>query len=74
MPSSKSKQDVPNQTGIYRNMTGEERMMIAFEMSMREKELRNERIRKEPPEWNEQQVSRELLRLEFLPAPLPKGF
>lgn len=74
METSKASQSIKDQVEIYRDMTGEERMMIVFEMSMREKESTKKKIRKEHPEWNEQQVSRELLRLEFLPNPLPKGF
>lgn len=63
-----------DQVEIYRNMTGEQRLRIAFEMGVRERESTKEKIRKDHPEWNEQQVARELLRLEFLPNPLPKGF
>jgi len=74
MPSAKTNQPAENQVDIDRNMTGEQGLELVFEMSMREKESTKARIRKEHPEWNEQQVARELLRLEFLPNPLPKGF
>jgi hypothetical protein len=74
MPSSKGNQHAANQDEIYRNMSGQQRLELMFEMSMREKESTKARIRKEHPDWNEQQVARELLRLEFLPNPLPKGF
>jgi len=36
--------------------------------------LTKAKIREEHPEWSRAQVARELLRLEFLPEPLPKGF
>lgn len=58
---------------IYRAMSGEQRILLAFEMSLFARELSRARIRSEHPEWNEGEVWRELLRLAFLPAPLPTG-
>lgn len=52
-------------------MTGEQRLLIAFEMSLFAQELAKERIRREHPEWPEAQVARELVRLALLPAPVP---
>ena len=52
-------------------MSGEQRILLAFEMSMFARELSRERIRREHPEWPEIQIDRELLRLAFFPAPLP---
>jgi hypothetical protein len=52
-------------------MSGEQRLLLAFDMSMFARELNRERIRREHPNWPEAQVDRELLRLAFLPAPLP---
>jgi hypothetical protein len=52
-------------------MSGEERLLLAFEMSLFARELSRERIRREHPDWPETQIDRELLRLAFLPAPLP---
>jgi hypothetical protein len=52
-------------------MTGEQRLLMAFEMSIFARELSEERIRREHPEWPETQVARELLRLAFLPAQMP---
>ncbi len=56
---------------IQRAMTGEQRLLIAFEMSLFARELAKEHIRREHPDWLETQVARELIRLAFLPAPLP---
>jgi Rv0078B-related antitoxin len=56
---------------IQRSMSGEQRLLLAFEMSMFARELNRERIRSEHPEWSEARVARELLRLALLPAPLP---
>ena len=52
-------------------MSREQRILLAFEMSMFARELNRERIRREHPEWPEAGVARELLRLAFFPAPLP---
>jgi len=52
-------------------MSGEQRLLLAFEMSLFARELAKEGIRSEHPEWSEARVARELLRLAFLPAPLP---
>jgi len=52
-------------------MSGEQRLLLAFEMSLFVRELNRERIRSEHPEWSEKQIARELLRSAFFPAPLP---
>jgi len=46
-------------------------MLLALEMSEFARELAREGIRRDHPQWTEAQVARELLRLAFLPAPLP---
>jgi len=52
-------------------MSGEERLLLAGEMSLFARELGRERIRRDHPGWSEAEVARELLRLAFLPLPLP---
>jgi hypothetical protein len=52
-------------------MSGEHRLLMAFEMSMFARELASERIRREHPEWPETQLARELIKLAFLPEPMP---
>jgi len=59
------------QLKIQRAMSGEQRLLLAFEMSLFARELAAARIRQEHPQWSEAQVRRELLRLAFLPKPLP---
>jgi hypothetical protein len=59
------------QVEVQRSMSGEQRFLQALEMSLFARELAAARIRVEHPEWSEMQVARELLRLAFLPAPLP---
>ncbi len=61
------------QLEIQRAMSGEQRILLAFEMSLFARELAQEGIRREHPEWPEARVARELLRLAFFPAPLPAG-
>jgi hypothetical protein len=52
-------------------MSGEQRLLLAFEMSLFARELAREGIRRQHPEWPEERITRELLRLAFFPAPLP---
>lgn len=59
------------QVEIQRSMTGEQRLILALEMSLFARGLARERIREDHPEWSEKQVERELLRLAFLPAEPP---
>jgi hypothetical protein len=59
------------QLEILRAMSGEQRILLAFEMSEFARELAKEGFRREHPEWPEARVTRELLRLAFFPEPLP---
>jgi len=52
-------------------MTGEQRVLLALEMSLFARELAREGIRREHEQWSEAQVTRELVRLAFLPGPAP---
>ena len=61
------------QERILRNVTGEQRLLLAWDMSLFGRELARAGIGKDHPDWSEAQVARELLRLAFLPAPLPAG-
>jgi hypothetical protein len=62
------------QLAIHRSMSGEQKLLLAYEMSMFGRELNRVRLRDEHPDWTEAQIKLELLRLAFLPDPLPKGF
>ena len=59
------------QQQIQRAMTGEQRVLLAWEMSLFVRQLQAARVRQEHPQWSDAEVGRELLRLAFLPAPLP---
>ncbi len=54
-------------------MTGEQRLLVALDMSLFARKLMKEGIRRDHPDWTEMQVERECLRRAFLPAPLPAG-
>jgi len=56
---------------IQRRMTSEQRLVLALEMSLFARELERAGIRNDHPEWSKAQVEREVLRLAFLPEPLP---
>lgn len=60
------------QLQIYRAMTGEERLLLAFEMSLFARDLARAGIQREHPDWDEARVARELLRFAFPPEPLPE--
>ena len=59
------------QLAILHAMPGEQRFLLAFEMSLFARDLAKEGIRRAHPDWPEERLARELLRLAFLPAPLP---
>ena len=61
------------QEHIRRAMTGEQLLLLAWDMSVFARELARAGIRQEHPDWTEAEIARELLRLAFLPAPLPAG-
>jgi hypothetical protein len=59
------------QDEILRAMSGEQRLLVAFEMSLFARELARAGIRREHPKWPEARIRRELLRLAFFPSLLP---
>ena len=61
------------QMQIEAAMTGEERLLEALEMSLLARELAKAKIRGDHPDWSEPQVALEVLRLQFLPKPLPSA-
>jgi hypothetical protein len=56
------------QLQIQQAMTGEQRLIMAFEMSLFARELTKAGIRQDHPQWPETQVARELIRLALQPA------
>jgi hypothetical protein len=62
------------QAHIHEAMSGEQRVLLAFEMSHFTHQLAKQGIRDEHPEWDEEQVIREFLRSLFPPGKAPQGF
>jgi hypothetical protein len=58
---------------IQRSMSGEQHLLEALEMSLFARELAKAKVRHDHPDWTEAGIAREVLRLEFLPDPLPCG-
>jgi hypothetical protein len=54
-------------------MTGEQHILWALEASILVREFTKAGIRESHPDWTEEQLGRELLRQQFLPAELPAG-
>ena len=59
------------QTEILQRMSGEQRLLLALEMSRLTRDFAREGIRREHPDWPEVKIDREMYRLAFFPAPLP---
>ena len=59
------------QLRAQRAMSGEQRLLMALEMSFFARELATEGIRQEHPGWSDADVKRELLRRAFLPGLMP---
>lgn len=62
------------QARILDAMSGEQRVLMAFEASHYIHELAKQRIRDEHPGWAEDKVTREFLRSLFPPGKAPQGF
>ena len=74
MPLSDTSPDAERvQIEVLRGLSCEQRLLTALEMSDLTRELARAGILLEHPEWTERQVIRELLRISFLPDPLPFG-
>jgi len=67
--TTKAARDI--QLQIHRAMTGGQRILLAFEMSLFARDLAKAGVEREHPDWDDARVTRELLRLAFLPEPLP---
>ena len=59
------------QIEIRRSMSASKRLKLACEISDLAHEFRRAGIKRKHPDWSEREVTIELLRLAFLPNPLP---
>lgn len=58
---------------MERGLTGEQRILWALEASLLVREFAKSKIRSDHPDWSEEQITHEVLRLAFFPDPLPSG-
>ena len=58
-------------TKTQRAMSGEQRLLLAYEMSLFTRDLAREGILRDHPDWTDGEVANELLRMAFLPGRLP---
>jgi hypothetical protein len=61
------------QSLIHERMTGEQRLMMALEMSYFAHELAKQGLRDAHPDWPEERVKREFMRSLFPPGAAPSG-
>lgn len=61
------------QARIVHELSGEQRLLLALDMSYFSRELAKAGIRDRNPGWTEEQVTREFNRLLFSPGKLPPG-
>jgi hypothetical protein len=74
MPFDTSPKIAAMQARILDSLSGEQRVLLAFEMSHCARELARQCLRDEHPEWSEERVVREFLRSLFPPGKAPEGF
>ncbi len=60
------------QADVLRRMTGGQRFMLAWEMSLTMRELAMSRLRQEHPDWSDLEIQRQLLRYAFAGGALPE--
>ena len=53
--------------------SGEQKILLSLEMSMFDREIRKQKIRRDHPQWSELEVMHEIFRQAFLPNPVPEG-
>jgi hypothetical protein len=61
------------QLEYYRRLTGEQRLLLAYELSMTVRAFAAARLRGEHPDWTERDILRELIRIACLPEPGGQG-
>jgi hypothetical protein len=55
-------------------MSAQQRLLLALEISEFTRSFARAGIRADHPDWDSEQIERELLRRSFFPNPLPAGF
>jgi hypothetical protein len=57
------------QIEYYRRLTGEQRLLLAYELSMTVRAFAAARLRREHPDWTDREITGELLRMACMPEP-----
>jgi len=52
-------------------LTGEQRLLLTWELCEFDRAIRKQKIRRQYPEWCEMEVVHEIIRQAFLPKPTP---
>ena len=52
-------------------MSGEQKVLLSFEMSEFDREIRKQKLRLEHPEWSELEVMNQIIRQAFKSEPVP---
>jgi hypothetical protein len=67
--------DDPGQRGAFlvqSFMTGGQKILLSLEISMFDREIRKQKIRRDHPEWSELEVMHEIMRQSFRSEPVPE--
>lgn len=52
-------------------MSGEQKILLSLEISLFDREIRKQKIRRDHPEWSELDLMHEIMRQAFRPGPVP---
>jgi hypothetical protein len=67
--------DTPGKRGallVQSFMTGEQKLLLALEMSLFDRDIRKQKLRREHPEWSELEVMHQIMRQAFRSEPVPE--
>jgi hypothetical protein len=67
--------DTPGKRGallVQSFMTGEQKFLLTYEMSMFDRGVRKQKLRREHPEWSKLEVMHEIIRQAFHSEPVPE--
>ena len=56
---------------FYEFLNGEQRMLLSYEISMFDREIRKQRLRRAHPEWSDVEVMNEIIRQSFKSEAVP---
>jgi hypothetical protein len=56
---------------VYEFLTPGQRLELWYEVTMFDREIRKQKLRREHPQWSEIEVMNEIIRQAFAPKPVP---